>query len=226
MTDRVLLPVFAVLLMVLAHRVLFYDVGVERLTNSAPSKLLYLYPPGQPGATLTTSFSTGETYDCMPTSGAGCLGQLQVQLYENAPLFVDPRTVLTQGSSLQIGQQLTAGTATLVMGADGNLALFDAAGGSATPIWTTNTSGNTNRATLKPDGNLVVADGTGETRWASGTDFGAFSVVPGAGYTLTLSPAPPGGTANLTLTNQMGATVWTAIQGHEDLLPTTPKSSG
>lgn len=216
MTDRVLIPVFAVLLMVLAHRVLF---TTEALTNAAaPQPLLYLYPPGKAAGAVTTSvsFTTGpRAFDCTETPGAGCLGTLQVTLYDvPGAAFVDPKTVLASGAALVVGQTLTAGTAALVMGTDGNLVLFD--GGA--PVWSTNTSGGTNRATLRPDGNFVVTNDAGASLWASGTDFGALAITPGAGYTLTLSPAPPGGTANLTLTNQMGATVWTAIQSHQDLL--------
>jgi hypothetical protein len=75
-------------------------------------------------------------------------------------------TELTSGQSMSS----PSGDYQLIMQSDGNLVLYFDGSGQHTPIWATQTSGNSGDvAVLQSDGNLVVTSAAGAVLWSAGS---------------------------------------------------------
>ena len=58
----------------------------------------------------------------------------------------------------------------LLMQSDGNLVLYEIAGGTQTALWATGTDAPGSRIVMQGDGNLALYTPGGDCRWAAGTD--------------------------------------------------------
>ncbi|KNB53872.1 hypothetical protein [Streptomyces caatingaensis] len=129
---------------------------------------------------------------------------------------------LPNGGTLAPGASLASGDTRLVMRPDGDLALYTT-GTDGTedqrPRWHSGTTGEGNRAELRPDGDLVVTSPDGGTLWRSRTGDGDCAHLPWTKLTVR-----PGGDMSILATTNSEAPyfvrLWSASYGPQ--FPCTP----
>jgi hypothetical protein len=105
-----------------------------------------------------------------------------------------PDDVLGPGQSI-VSQN---GRASLLMQSDGNLVLYQIAGGTQTALWATGTDAPGSRIVMQGDGNLALYTSGGDCHWAAGTHGN-----PGSWLALQDD-------GNLVLYSAAGPALWTA----------------
>lgn len=133
------------------------------------------------------------------TNDGGRMLKGQIALTATRPTVPDPGSSggggtggcgqVTGNQQITVNQSVTScdGRFALVLGADGNLVLYQ---GGSTPLWASGTAGEPSaRAIMQGDGNFVIYDSSGNPLWASNTagNDGAYLSVQNDGNTVIYS---------------------------------------